>query len=276
MGKLSTKLRRDPLTATRHRINAGRVAVQQQVDFFQRQFGVVASDWKADDTRVTFADFAISEKLFAELRGSFPQDDYCSEESSPEDELMALEAEFCWVLDPIDGTNNYYFGLPLCAISLALLRNGEPIYGFVYDLARDKLIEGGPDFGVLDGATRAAVKQAPLDRHSILALHFPLQPEETEALRPWMETYRIRTLGSSTLALAYAALGKLDGCLDTRVKVWDIAAAYALLLGAGGHFHWFDEPAFPMKDFKVDQPKLRFAAGSKAFTQAAAELKLGD
>lgn len=275
MGKLSTRLRRDPTTATRHRINAGRVAVQQQVDFFRRQFGVIASDWKADDTRVTFADFAISEKLFAELRGSFPQDDYCSEESSPEDELMALEAEFCWVLDPIDGTNNYFFGLPMCAISLALLRHGEPIYGFVYDLARDKLIEGGPDFGVLDGSARAAVKDAPLDRHSILALHFPLQPSEADALRPWLETYRIRTLGSSTLALAYAALGKVDGCLDTRVKVWDIAAAYALILGAGGDFYWFDEPAFPMKDFKVDQPKLRFAAGSKAFVEAAAKLYLG-
>ncbi|WP_309381695.1 inositol monophosphatase family protein [Cerasicoccus frondis] len=275
MGKLSTKLRRDPATATRHRINAGRVAVQQQVDFFRRQFGCVASDWKADDTRVTFADFAISEKLFAELRGSFPQDDFCSEESSPEDELLALEAEFCWVLDPIDGTNNYYFGLPMCAISLALLRRGEPIYGFVYDLARDKLIEGGPEFGVLDGATKANAKTTDLTRHSIIGLHFPLSPNETEPLREWLETYRVRSFGSSTLVLTYAALGKIDGCLDTRVKVWDIAAAYALVKGAGGEFHWFDEPAFPMKDFKVDQPKLRFAAGSKAFVQAAAKLQLG-
>ncbi len=271
MGKLSTKLRRDPQTAIRHRINAGRVAVQAQVDFFRRQFGVVASEWKADDTRVTFADFAISEKLFAELRGSFPQDDYCSEESSPEDELMVLEAEFCWVLDPIDGTNNYFFGLPMCAISLALLRQGEPIYGFVYDLARDKLIEGGPEFGVMDGSTRVTAKDGPLDKHSIIALHFPLETNEAEVLRPWLETYRVRTLGSSTLALAYTALGKLDGCLDTRVKVWDIAAAYALLLGAGGEFHWFDEPAFPMKDFKVEQPRLRFAAGSAAFVKEAAE-----
>ncbi|WP_269541478.1 inositol monophosphatase family protein [Cerasicoccus fimbriatus] len=275
MGKLSTKLRRDPQTSVRHRINAGRVAVQQQVDFFRRQFGVVASDWKADETRVTFADFAISEKLFAELRGTFPQDDFCSEESSPEDELLALEAEFCWVLDPIDGTNNYFFGVPMCAISLALLRRGEPIYGFVYDLARGKLVEGGPEFGVIDGSTKASAKTSPLDKHSILALHFPMKPAETTALREWLENYRVRSFGSSTLALTYTALGKLDGCLDTRVKVWDIAAAYALIKGAGGDFHWFDEPAFPMTDFKVDQPKLRFAAGSTAFVEAAAKLDIG-
>lgn len=274
MTKLSTKLRRDPSTATRHRINAGRVAVQAQVDFFRRQFGIVASDWKADDTRVTFADFAISEKLFAELRGSFPHDDYCSEESSPEDELLALESEFCWVLDPIDGTNNYYFGLPMCAISLALLRHGEPIYGFVYDLARDALIEGGPEFGVMDGPNRVAMKTAPLDRHSIIALHFPFGPGETAALREWIETYRVRSFGSSTLAMTYAALGKIDGCLDTRVKVWDIAAAHALILGAGGDFHWFDASPFPLKTFHVEQPKLRFAAGSTAFVEAAKQLAM--
>ena len=52
----------------RHRINAGRVAIQNQIAFFTRQFGEVISEWKEDDTRVTFADFAISEKVFAELR----------------------------------------------------------------------------------------------------------------------------------------------------------------------------------------------------------------
>jgi len=272
MGKLSTRLRRDPNTAIRHRINAGRVAVQQQTDFFATQFGQVASDWKADDTRVTFADFAISEKLFAELRGAFPKDDFCSEESNPEDEILPLESEFAWVLDPIDGTNNYFFGLPQCAISLALLRFGEPIYGFVYDFSRRTLIEGGPGYGVIDGREKVSVRDAPMDRHSILAMHFPLAPEEALLLQPWIAQYRIRALGSSTLNLAYAAIGKLDGCVDFRVKVWDIAAGYALMHGAGGAFRWFGKGPFPMQAFHVDQPFLRFAAGSPAFIEAVAAL----
>ena len=55
----------------RHRINAGRVAIKDQIVFFRRHFGQVSSDWKADATRVTFADIAISENLFASLKKIF-------------------------------------------------------------------------------------------------------------------------------------------------------------------------------------------------------------
>ena len=120
--------------AFRHRINAARVAISDQVDFFISQFGDVASEWKADDSRVTFADFAISEKTIAALRASFPEDDYCSEESGNPGEVQELKARYAWVIDPIDGTDNYALAMPMCAISLALLRDGEPVYGFLYDL----------------------------------------------------------------------------------------------------------------------------------------------
>ena len=128
----------------RHRINAGRVAVRDQIAFFGRQFGQVASEWKEDDTRVTFADFAISEKLFAALRRDFAGDDFCSEESSPLDEELVLDADFGWMVDPVDGTNNYALGFPICAISLALLHRGTPVYGF-YDHSTGFLYEVGQD-----------------------------------------------------------------------------------------------------------------------------------
>ena len=103
----------------KHRVNAARVAVLDQVEFFTRYFGEVNSEWKPDDTRVTFADFAISERIIAELRSSFPEDDFCSEESNPQDECITLSGKYAWILDPIDGTNNYALGIPMCAISLA-------------------------------------------------------------------------------------------------------------------------------------------------------------
>lgn len=258
--------------ALRHRINAGRVALRNQLGLFRTQFGNVSSEWKADDTRVTFADFAISEKIFHELRGSFPQDDYCSEEGNPLDEITDLAAEYAWVLDPIDGTNNYFLGLPLCAISLAILRNGTPAYGLVYDFARDRLIEGGPGLGLSDGGTRTGVVSEPLDpKRSIAALSFPLPPEDLSRLRCWMEAYRCRAFGSATLHLAYAAIGKVDGCLDFKVRVWDMAAGYALITAGGGAFH-FDGPSpFPLRRFSGDMPCLRYWAGSNAFCNFIAE-----
>lgn len=256
----------------RHRINAGRVALKNQVNFFHRQFAQVPSEWKEDDTRVTFADFAISERIFAELRKSFAQDDYCSEESNPADEVMDLRARYAWVLDPIDGTNNYALGIPMCAISLALLCEGKPTYGFIYDMARRELIEGGPGLGVRNGTTKATIKQEAFGRHSLVGVHFPLRGEEATVLSPLTGKYRVRSLGSGALHAAYAAIGLLDGAIDFRVKVWDIAAAWALLEGGGGTGKFLDFNPFPMKQFHVNQPYVPYIAGTPSFVQTAEAL----
>lgn len=264
-----TKKKKIPLEQQiRHRINAGRVALKNQIDFFEKNLGLVTSEWKDDDTRVTFADFAISEKMFSELRASFPQDHFFSEESNPQDEAVTLEQPFAWVLDPIDGTNNYFLGVPICAISLALLHKGTPIYGFIYDSLRKRLIQGGPKFGLQDGCDRAKAEDEALDpKKTTVALHFPMKGEQLERLNPLLNTYRVRASGSAALNVAYAAIGKLSGTLDFKVKVWDIAAGYALMLAGGGEFRFIGEPAFPMKTFDVSGDYTPFYAGSKAVVE---------
>ena len=67
---------------------------------------------------------------------------------SDDEALIHLKNDFAWVIDPIDGTNNFALGFPLCAISLALLYRGTPIYGFVYDYSTQSLIEGGEDYAL--------------------------------------------------------------------------------------------------------------------------------
>lgn len=260
------------LTELRHRLNAGRTAVRAQVAFFRAQLGQVECHWKEDNSRVTFADFAISEKILAALREDFPQDDFCSEESNPEDEVLALKGDFAWVLDPIDGTNNYYLGLPQCAISLALLHQGQPVYGFLYDGSRDRLVEGGPGQPLLDGGARLTAAQRPRNDNEICAVHFPLQPEQLELARPLLERYRVRAYGSSALNLTYTALGKLDGCLDFQVHSWDIAAGVALLEAVGGEIHYLAQKPFPLREFHVRQPRIQFLAGSAGFCKVAREL----
>ena len=248
----------------RHRINAGRVAVKAQTAFFGRQFGQVASEWKADDTRVTFADFAISENVFAALRRDFAEDDYCSEEANPLDEVLTLGAGFAWVIDPIDGTNNYALGFPVCAISLALLHDGMPVYGFIYDYSTDALLEGGAGFGLQRNQKTMNRDRMAADAQTMLGLHFPIDLELLDKLKPLLAKYRVRCLGSGALSAAYVATGYLTGVVDFRVKVWDIAAAYALCAGAGVAFKFLEASPFPLRAFHPQMDFCPYLAGTAA------------
>lgn len=254
--------------AIRHRINAGRVALNAQVGLFKRLFGDVVSEWKYDQTRVTFADLAVSEKIFAELGNAFGNDDFCSEETDPDRGEHALDQPFAWVLDPVDGTNNFFYGVPMCAISLALLHRGEPLYGFVYDFARDVVIEGGPGFPLLDGGKRAAPRGGSIDSQSLVATHFPIPPAWLEFYAEHLAGLRLRAIGSSALSLAWTAVGRLDACVDFKVKVWDIAAACALL-EAGGCAYGFPDGCnpFPLKSFGANAPELRIVAGPQEWVE---------
>jgi len=136
---------------------AARLAVEDQTAFLHSEFGRVESRWKSDGTRVTAADIAISERIFAALRARFPEDQFFSEELADAPDPIPVTARFCWILDPIDGTNNFALGIPHCAISLALAEHGEPIYGVVYDLSRRVLMHGGPGFGMHDGDRQTQV-----------------------------------------------------------------------------------------------------------------------
>jgi len=111
----------------RQRSTAAQAAVMAQTALMHREFGRVESRWKEDGTRVTTADVAISENIFRELGTKFPDDQFFSEESDQAGAPRPRTARFSWVLDPIDGTNNFALGLPNCAIALALLEHGQPV-----------------------------------------------------------------------------------------------------------------------------------------------------
>jgi len=248
-----------------HRVRCGQVLLKEQVAFFRRQFGEVGSLWKEDQSRVTFADFAISERIQAGLRRDFPKDDFCSEEADPEDEVKSLRARFAWVLDPVDGTNNYALGMPSCAISLALLYRGWPLYGFVYDHAGGEILHGGPEAGLFSGSKRFEVPDEPWQPGSIVGVQFPLPEALVTALSDLLRDYRVRCTGSAVLQATYAALGRIQGAVDFRVKVWDVAATFALCAAAGRDMEFLGPSPFPMREFHPRSAAVPFIAGSPAF-----------
>jgi myo-inositol-1(or 4)-monophosphatase len=246
------------------RIATAKRAVLAQTEFLHREFGRAHTTWKSDGTRVTSADIAISEGVFRELHADFPADELLSEELGDGSAPVPLRARFAWILDPIDGTNNYATGIPHCAISLALLENGTPVYGVIYDLARRVLLHGGPGFGAWDGDKPTRVKTHEKPGQRMLGFHSPIDKSYAPHATKLVENFKIRGLGSSTLHLAYVGAGLLDATVDHNVKVWDIAAAVPFCQGAGGEVRYFREPLFPLAVFDLKMPRIPFYAGAPA------------
>lgn len=244
------------------RIAAAKLAVLAQTELLHRDFGRVKSLWKSDGTRVTASDIAISEGIFRELGALFRDDEYLSEELGDGAAPIELKARFAWVLDPIDGTNNYATGIPYCAISLALLEQGMPVYGVIYDLSRRVLLHGGPGFGAWDGEQPARVKTDTPAALRTLGFHSPMDKRYSPHATLLVERFKIRGLGSSTLHLAYVGAGLLDATVDHNVKVWDIAAAVPFCQGAGGEVRYLAGPLFPLTVFDLKMGRVPFVAGA--------------
>jgi Archaeal fructose-1,6-bisphosphatase and related enzymes of inositol monophosphatase family len=261
-----------PSTELLARIEAAKRAVLAQTDLLHREFGRAKSMWKADGTRVTPVDIAISDGIVKELGAQFPDDDYFSEELTHADAPIPLRGRFTWVLDPIDGTNNFAMGIAHCAISLGLLENGRPAYGVVYDLARRSLIHGGPGLGLWDGERPAEVQRGEPDGQMLLGFHSPHDKSFAAHAAVLVENFKIRGLGSSTLHLAYVAVGILGGTVDHNVKIWDIAAAVPLCLAGGGQVEFLSTEQFPMREFDLKMRRIFYVAGNAAVCARVREL----
>ncbi len=253
------------------RIEKARKVIRSKIKFFSENFSRVESLWKADESRVTEADLKLSKSISSEILSAFPSDDFCSEEDlPPAGTTKFFDAEFAWVLDPIDGTNNFARGIPLCAISLALLKNGFPIYGIIYDHAQNAILEGGENVPLSkNGVPVEATPELDFDANSIVSLHFPLPPETSRKLENFTKINALRCQGSAALNLAYNAFGAIDGSIDHFTRVWDIAAAVAMLFAAKKEIIFSTENPFPLKKISAEMPKLRWFAGTKSFLERA-------
>jgi myo-inositol-1(or 4)-monophosphatase len=254
------------------RIEAAKAAVLAETELLHREFGRAESRWKADGTRVTAVDVAISEGIFRSLRSKFPDDQMFSEELPEGEGPVPVTSRFGWVLDPIDGTNNFALGIPHCAISLALIERGEPVYGVVYDFSRRVLMHGGPGFGMFDGERRVHVSSAEHDPETLIGFHSPADKSLVPAADAVLSHFKIRGLGSATLHLAYVAAGLFGGAVDFNVKIWDLAAAIALLRAAGGEILFMNGEQLPMTEFDLKMARIVYVAGSPAMARRLAGL----
>lgn len=148
-------------------------------------------------------------------------------------------SEFQWVIDPIDGTVNYFYGIPHFAVSIALRQAGRIIVGVIYDPMRDELWsveEGG--VATLNGlpavvSDRKVLSEAVVSvgmAKSLANINSGLALFE----RMLRSAKKCRMMGSAALDIAYVACGRLDAYIESSISLWDVAAGILLLERAGG------------------------------------------
>ena len=250
--------------AIANRIEIAQKVILSQKDFFHAYLGKASVSIKSDKSRVTEADLAISKNILSALADSFPLDNFCSEES--EVKQFDLKPGFSWVLDPIDGTDNFSLGIPLCGISLALLQDGFPVYGLIYDASTQKLLQGGKNIGVW--CDRQEIQTPPdiFDSLSLTAFHGPVRDYNMPLLAPFLDgKSKLRSLGSAVLSLAYLATSKVHGYMDFQLKIWDFCAGYAILEALSVEFTFLCPSPFPLQSFDVYHTPCRFYTGVPSF-----------
>jgi myo-inositol-1(or 4)-monophosphatase len=251
-------------TQIENRIAVAKRAVLAEAALLHREFGRAKAHLKHDGTKVTPVDVAISENIQRALAAEFPADQFFSEELAPSEKPVPVTSRHCWLLDPVDGTNNYASGIIHVAISLALLEDGMPVYGVIYDLSRRTLVHGGPGRGVWENDTPARASQSPPDGQSLIGFHSPVEKVYAAQGKRLIENFKIRGLGSSALHLAYCATGHLDGVVEHNNRVWDIAAAAAMIGEAGAELHYLNGSPFPLREFSVKSARVQYVAGNTA------------
>jgi myo-inositol-1(or 4)-monophosphatase len=217
---------------------AGRVALRH----YGRVERLTKTHAATTDEPVTVADREAQRAIVERLRLHHPSDGLIGEESDTGESITAEKLETdgrTWVIDPIDGTNNFIAGLGNWAICIGLLDAGRPVVGVVYDVTRDVMHAGCAGSGAsLNGrpchATRAGMSAASVVMLTSNLLGPGNEPPQWACDLIGQTHWKIRMLGSAALEAAAVGAGIADAAVTINGKLWDCVAPAAFTLAAGG------------------------------------------
>jgi myo-inositol-1(or 4)-monophosphatase len=203
-------------------------------------FGGAIAEEKQDGSLVTHYDRWSDEQIRTAIQQTFPEHGILSEETLH----VFPDSEWCWIIDPIDGTTNFTRGIPLWAISLGLLYRGVPVFGYVYLPTLGHRFHGfwAGDSG-LEMTSGAFLNQQPIQvTNQAPSKHqfFSLCARSTDVLKNPFPC-KIRMLGVATYNLLIVGAGYAVGAAEATPKVWDIAGVWPILQAAGATWTALDD-----------------------------------
>jgi myo-inositol-1(or 4)-monophosphatase len=203
---------------------------------------------------LTEADQAAEQAVLTILNRHFPNHAILAEESGNQG---TQQSPFLWAIDPLDGTTNYAHQYPQSATSIALLIEGTPQVGVIYDPFRQELFRAARGLGATRNRQPIQVSQIHDLSQSLLVTGFAYDRRETldnnyaEFCYLTHLTQGVRRGGSASLDLAYVACGRLDGYWERGLSLWDIAAGIVLVEESGGRVTAYDQSALQLESGRL-------------------------
>lgn len=216
---------------------AGSFIMRERLQFNQNKV-----EKKGHNDFVSYVDKGAEEIIVNGLKDLIPGAAFHTEEATVE----RTEAEYLWVIDPLDGTTNFIHGVPCFAVSIALLQNKEPILGVIYEINQDEMFTGIKGNGTKLNGQPIKVSTCENVSESLLGTGFPyydyhLMDKYLDLFRHLMQHSRgLRRPGSAATDLAYTAAGRFDAFYEYSLSPWDVAAGVLLVREAGGTVTNFD------------------------------------
>jgi len=213
-------------------------------------------EYKGRIDPVTIADKNSQEAIVNNIKQYFPLHNIIAEEKDTN--LKSNESDYCWIIDPLDGTVNYIHGVPNFAVSIGLKYKEEIICGVIYAPALKEMFVGQKDKGAFLNNKKIHVSNIKDMIKALPVTGFPYYVKEkpNRVLKNFknimLETQGLRRLGSAALDLAYVACGRFDFFWEEGLKPWDIAAGTVIVKEAGGKItDFFGKKDFLFKDTLV-------------------------
>ena len=191
---------------------------------------------KASEEYCSEVDIKAEQAIISTILKAYPTHGIIAEESVTQRE----DAEVVWIIDPLDGTNNYLHGFPFFAVSIAIRVKNRIEHAVVYDPLRHECFSATRGSGCRLNDRRLRVSKQTQMKAALLGTGFPMRNEESaKRFLPTIEALfgkcgGVRRTGSAALDLAYVASGRLDGFFEFGLRPWDIAAGALLVQEAGG------------------------------------------
>lgn len=202
--------------------------------------------FKGDINLVTDIDLKSEKTIVQIIRNKYPDHQVLTEEGEGQKGTSSHK----WIIDPLDGTTNYAHGYPCFCVSIAFEKNGDVLFGVIYDPVLDELFTAEKGGGACLNGRKIRVSSTDKLIHSMLATGFPydLRESQNNNLIHFnnfiMNAQAIRRAGSAALDLCYVAMGRFDGFWELKLSPWDVAAGSLIVREAGGIVSDFKGGAF--------------------------------